>query len=129
VRDVGDVDADFVDSVTERAPRERVVVIASVFGIDSEDQMIAQVGAVANLGRRGWMETRGFGDHLGWKVDAQAILRGHRVIVPLGAVVGAEDLDEARDAVIVDLGNAVVAVFGGRATLPDQRHAAGSDAA
>ena len=43
VRDIGDVDADLVAAVAERAPMKGIVVVARIFGIDGEDETLAQV--------------------------------------------------------------------------------------
>jgi hypothetical protein len=48
------------------------------------------------------------------------------MLVPLRSIIGAEDLDEARQALVDDLGDAVVAVFWGCGAFPDQRNAPGT---
>src|SRR5205085_2132696 len=54
------------------------------------------------------------------EVLTEPVLGGDRVVVPFRPVLGAEDLDETRRAVVRHFGDAVVAVLGGVRTLPGQ---------
>jgi hypothetical protein len=56
VGDVGDVDADLMRAVPERTPRQRVVVVASILGVDREDEPVAEIDPIADLGRGRWGE-------------------------------------------------------------------------
>jgi len=62
-------------------------------------------------------------------VDPEAMLRRDGRIVPLGAIVGAEDLDQARRSVVRDLGDDVVAVLGPVPAAPRELAAAAAPAA
>jgi hypothetical protein len=120
MRDVGDVDADLDVAVPGRVNRERVVMVARVLGVDGEAEALAQVEPTTALVGAGLGETVGLRLRRPRERRAQSVLGSDGVVVPLGPVVGAQDLDQQRRALVRDLGDAVVPVVGRMRAVPGQ---------
>jgi hypothetical protein len=125
VRHIGDVDSDLVAPLAHVPDGQRVVVILRVLGIDRQHELVTQVFAARALARTGLAERCRLLLDRGGEPRTEPVLRGDGVIVPFGAIVGAEHLDEPGPLLAVDLGDAEVAVVGLGGAAPGEVDAAG----
>ena len=120
VRDVGDVHADLEPPGRRRPQRQGVVVVARVLGVHAEDEGLAQVEAPMPLGGARLAAGGRLGQDAIREARAQPELRGDPRVVPLGAVVRPQHLDEVGRPLVRDLRHAPVAVLRPVRTAPGE---------